>query len=138
MASHVDPVRYPVKSTFAAGITALLSLYAVFNFYAEPTDQAKAFRDQMQVQERRFEGLKREMPRLAVAGYFSDLGDSPEVFLVAQYEMAPTVLVDNLKQEWVVGNFFKPVDYAAFASAHHLTLVKDSSNGVVLFRRGGQ
>jgi len=62
----------------------------------------------------------------------------PGVFLAAEYALAPTVLADERHNAWVVGDFYKPTDYSEFSRAHNLTLVKDFSQGVVLFRKAGK
>ncbi len=131
-------LRYPIKTVFAVGIAAAFSLYATFAFFGEQADRNKDLDPYMiEIQERRFADLKRELIRIPVAGYVSDVGDSaPAAFLTAQFVLAPTVLADGVSRQWIVGNFSSPRNYAEYAKAHQLTLVKDFSNGVVLFRRG--
>jgi hypothetical protein len=131
-------VRYPIKTIFAVGIAAAFSLYATFDFYGEQAGRNKDIDPYMiEIQERRFADLKRELVRIPAAGYVSDVGDSaPAAFLTTQYVLAPTVLADGTSQQWIVGNFSSPRDYAEYAKEHQLSLVKDFSNGVVLFRKG--
>ena len=128
---------YPLKTVLGVATAAILSLYSAFETYSEQADRNKAAADSyhMEVQQKRFEGLKQELRGIAVAGYFSDMDSVPGIFLAAEYALAPTVLADDSHNEWVVGDFYKPTDYAEFGRAHNLTLVKDFSQGVVLFRR---
>jgi hypothetical protein len=129
--------RYPIQTILGVAIAAILSLYSVFETYSEQADRNKAAADSyhMEIQQKRFEALKPELQGVAVAGYFSDMDSVPGVFLAAEYALAPTVLADERHNEWVVGDFYKPTDYAEFGRAHNFTVVKDFSQGVVLFRR---
>ena len=128
--------HYPVKTLLGVGIAALLSFYGAFAFYGEQTDRNKILADRYQIGplETRFEVLKRELPAVRVVGYISD---EPKFFLYTQFVLAPVLLVEDPQQEWVVGNFAKPHDFVEFGRMHKLTLVKDYSSGVVLFRKAG-
>ncbi|HKX00630.1 MAG TPA: hypothetical protein VJN43_23015 [Bryobacteraceae bacterium] len=133
----METVRYPIKSLLGVGAAALLSLYGAFAFYGEQStrNQVSADKYMIGIQEMRFETMKRELPRVPRLGYISDITTQPAVFLSAQYALAPALLVDSPREEWLVGNFSKPMDYAEFGRARKLVLVKDYSNGVVLYRR---
>ena len=107
-----------------------------------PSPQPDAYKvdDQME----RFRPLIADMPRVASAGYISDLpltstGGSA-AFFTAQYAIAPVLIEDESKKqhEWAVGNFSKPVDFAALGRPLGLTVFKDFGNGVILFRRAAK
>jgi hypothetical protein len=90
----------------------------------------------------RFEGLRKSLPASGVAGYLSDqtFGDTQSVgeFLLAQYSLAPVVIVNNTNQSLVVGNFHTPnLDPAMYAS-RGLVPVVNLGNGAWLFRRAGK
>lgn len=89
----------------------------------------------------RFGDIKTALPARGVVGYIAEPrgkelhgGDYYRKFHLAQYALAPLILVDTPDRELVVGNF---------ASGAHapqlpgLTLVQDYGNGVMLLRRGG-
>jgi len=131
-------MEIPVKTLLGVSAACVLSLYAAFSFYMEQTARNKAAADPYMIgaAEARYGAVKRELPPNTVAGYVSDLSQ-PAILAAAQYGLAPVLVVDNANREWVIGNFSKPLDYAEFGRARQLTLVKDFSNGVVLFRRTG-
>ncbi|MBI2679770.1 MAG: hypothetical protein HYX25_02040 [Candidatus Solibacter usitatus] len=119
----------------AAGV---LCIYAAFSFSMAQQERNLASSDPYKIgaQEERFAALKRELPANSVVGYVSDVSQ-PAVLSAAQYGLAPVLVVDNARREWVVGNFSRPLDYAEFGRARQLTLVKEFSNGVILYRKSG-
>jgi hypothetical protein len=131
-------LHYPIRTTAGLGVAVLLSLYASLSFYDAQTERNKASSDPYRIaaQEQRFTALKRSLPANTVLGYVSDL-QQPAILSAAQYWLAPFVIVDDAGREWVLGNFTRPLDYAEFGKKRKLTLVKDFSNGVVLFRKAG-
>jgi hypothetical protein len=133
----MEIVRYPVKSLIGLGIAAALSLYAGLDFYGAQSDLNKVQRDPYQIanQEKRFEALKRELPTGELVGYVSDLAPDPAIILSAQYVLAPLLFVNLPPHGWVIGNFSRPTDYAAFGRARGLTVVKEFPSGVILYRK---
>jgi len=129
--------RYPIKSLLGVGIAAMLSLYGVLDFYGNQTELNRVQQDPYKIaaQEKRFEELRRELPPLALVGYLTDMKPDPAIFLGVQYALAPALLVAQPSSDLVVGNFSRPLDYAEFGRARGLILVKDFSNGAVLFRK---
>lgn len=117
-------------------IATLLSLYATVDFYGKQIELNKTQKDAYQIgaQELRFAALKRQLGPDTVAGYLSDVAD-PGILLSAQHALAPVMLVDNAPYQFVVGNFSRPMDYAAFGRERKLVLVRDFGNGVILFRK---
>jgi hypothetical protein len=91
----------------------------------------------------RFEPVLSRFPISAELGYITDLtpsGAYSAAFLAAQYALAPRQLVmlgPRTRPEWVLGNFTKPLDFAAAGAAQGYELSSDLGNGVVLFRRRG-
>jgi hypothetical protein len=90
----------------------------------------------------RFAPLLERVPAGAKLGYLTDLDPSQPAytaaFLAAQYAVAPRMLfLDVAKEnpEWAVGNFSKPLDFAAAGSAQGYETVADLGNGVVLYHR---
>jgi hypothetical protein len=102
--------------------------------------------DEISGYERRFEPLKSVLPSHGVVGYLghpdpatASPDDVPATahlhfrrFLLAQYALAPVLLVDSTEPELVVGNFDPgpaPAPPAGFRVAW------ESGHGLVLFRR---
>lgn len=89
---------------------------------------------------RRFEPLRRTLPAHATVGYESDLEDSlsdrEEVkrFYLAQYALAPVILVAGTTRELVVGNYRDP-SRCRLCRSNDFVLAKDFGNGVMLFRK---
>ena len=130
--------RYPIKTVVGLSLAVLLSLYSAWSFYGAQAGRNQGSSDpyKLAAQEQRFTTLKLALPANTVLGYVSDL-QQPAILSTAQYWLAPFLVVDDPHLEWVVGNFTRPLDYAEFGRARQLTLVKDFSEGVVLFRKAG-
>ena len=145
MPSPKQIVRYPSWLTAGIGGVVLLSLFTAVQSYRSADAYARAYQDpyMIQAQPERLREAVRYLPDKAVIGYLSDLpfdavaGQSAHFGIM--YALAPRLVTRSAdSHEWVVGNFSHPLDYAAAGREHHLELVKDFGNGVVLFRRRPQ
>ena len=88
----------------------------------------------------RFEAARRVLPQRGTVAYLSDLPESTGgiPYMAASYALAPLLVVPaekNPAAAWAVGNFSHPVDYAAAGAPYGYTIVSDSGNGVVLYRK---
>ena len=130
-------VCYPLRTLAGLCISAILSLYGALQFYGEQREQDQIQPDPYKLidQERRFAPVRKIVPPDALVGYVSDLATDSTLLLTAQYALAPRLLVKNPTSDWVIGNFARPQDFAAFARAHGLTMVKEFPDGVILFRK---
>lgn len=82
------------------------------------------------------------LPEEGEVAYLTDVGvettAGTAAFLTAQNALAPRLLVKaNAKPAplWAVGNFSKPADFEAFGRERGYELVRDTGNGVVVYRR---
>ena len=126
-------------------MVALLSLWGIRDFYNDTEDYVLP-RDPYGValQQTRLQSAISSLPAVRMVGYFKEPSpdDSfPGGFrrLGAQYAVAPRALVlqDQSPQEWVIGDFSQPMDFARFAQARGLHVVKVLADGIVLFQRNG-
>jgi len=130
-----------MRVTAAILVAALLCLWGVSQTYALETDYQRQNADPYQISAafQRLEPLRAAVPEDAVLGYVTDTetGSAVEsaMFLAAQYVLAPRLLEKNVTHEWVLGNFTRPADFAAFGKTKSLRLERDFGGGVVLFRR---
>ncbi len=89
--------------------------------------------------EKRFDALRRMLPPRGVVGYISDdtndVEDSKARLFVAQYALAPLIVVRSLDYGLVVGNFRKPVDKTRLFRDYGLIVAKDFGNGTFLLER---
>jgi hypothetical protein len=107
---------------------------------------ARSGADEISAYERRFDRLRRALPSTGVIGYLgspdpagpaSEAGPSPALqhfrrYLLAQYTLAPLLLVEDTTQALVVGNFepgAPPAPPAGFETAGEF------GDGLLLFRR---
>jgi hypothetical protein len=109
---------------------------------------SRSGQDEISTYERRFDELRRALPARGVVGYLGapePTGPSPAEadaaallhfrrYLLAQYSLAPLLLVEDSEAELVVGNFHAGAVPPAPAG---FRLVRDFGDGVVLFRRTG-
>lgn len=107
---------------------------------------ARASQDDVSANERHFAALRPLLPAHGLIGYLSDpepIGATPrdsnaaalhqfKQYLLAQYALAPALLVRGIEPEFVVGNFDPGTTPTAPAG---LMLVRDFGDGLVLFRR---
>jgi len=133
----MENLRYPLRTIAGITVSALLSIYGALQFYGEQQERNRLQPDPYKLvdQERRFAPVREMVPPDALVGYVSDLTEQPALIRTAQYVLAPRLLVSRPASDWVVGNFAWPQDFAAFARAHGLILVKEFPDGVILFRR---
>jgi hypothetical protein len=104
--------------------------------------------DEISAYEHRFEELRSVLPTGRVVGYLGHpdpTGPTPREanaaallhfrrYLLAQYALAPVVLIESTEPEFVVGNFDPGARIPAPAG---LRVMRDFGAGVVLFRRSG-
>ncbi len=138
MASNRTFVTAAALAVAVLGAAGALTSYQVSAQYAQQyPDAYGAERAQA-----RFAPLLERVPASAMLGYLTDLDASQPAyapaFLAAQYALAPRALIllgGKEEPELAVGNFSKPLDFAAAGEARGYALVEDLGNGVVLFRR---
>jgi hypothetical protein len=105
--------------------------------------------DDISQYERRFEGLRSALPRRGTIGYVGSPEPTPWTpgvenptalqhfrrYLLAQYTLAPLLLVKRTDPDLVIGNF-EPGQVPP--PPEGFVLDKDFGNGIVLFRRAPQ
>lgn len=141
-------VSWPVIRTRVA--LALVLLYAAVSsvlWLQEAAEwPARASQDEISANEHRFAALRAELPVRGVVGYLGHpevTGPTPRDsnatallhfrrYLLAQYALAPALLIESTEPEFVVGNFDPGTAPSAPDGLH---LVRDFGDGVVLFRR---
>ena len=138
-------VRYPFWLTAGIGGVIFLCLGTAFQSYRSGDAYARAYQDpyMINVQPERLREAGRYLPDKAIMGYLSDLPLDATAGQAAYFgvmnALAPRLVTRSAdSQEWVVGNFSHPLDYAATGREHHLEVVKDFGNGIVLFRGRAQ
>ena len=107
---------------------------------------AQASQDAISANERRFAAMRPLLPAQGLVGYLSDpkpTGATPfdsnaaalhhfRRYLLAQYALAPALLVEGTEPEFVVGNFDSGTAPIAPAG---LRVVREFGDGLMLFRR---
>ena len=58
--------------------------------------------------------------------------------MIAQYCLAPVILVNSTEPEVIVGDFSTVESGARVISAQHLVVTRRFENGVCLLRKGGK
>jgi len=129
---------------------ALVLLYALASGAAwlklAASAAGRAAPDEISTYERRFQEVRAALPARGVVGYLGrtdSAGLTPaereaaslrdfKHYLLAQYALAPVVLIESTEPDFVVGNF----DSGKAPSAPPgFRLERDFGNGLVLFRR---
>lgn len=87
----------------------------------------------------RYDELKRMKVLPDQVGYIGDRKpkdlQSVMAFMLTQYTLAPVVVEQSVAHEVVIGNYYSTPPSAEELRTHHLSVVKDFNNGVVLYRR---
>jgi hypothetical protein len=129
---------------------ALVLLYALASGAAwlklAASTTGRSAPDEISTYERRFQGVRAALPARGVVGYLGrtdPAGRTPaereasslldfKRYLLAQYALAPVVLIESTEPDFVIGNFDRgkaPSTPAGFR------IERDFGNGLVLFRR---
>jgi hypothetical protein len=130
----------------AAGLVLLYSAASGFGRARRALEHRSLAQDEITAYEDRFQSLRHTLPSSGVVGYLGDpaLGsdDGEESkqtallhfrrYLLAQYALAPLLLVENTDPELVIGNF-EPGTPARVPPG--FAVARDFGDGVVLFRR---
>jgi len=123
---------------------AALTVFAGMNSYQLSARYAEQFPDAYGVGRAfiRFAPLAERVPVTAQIGYITDLDPNSAAyqaaFLAAQYALAPRELIfpgPGAAPGIALGNFTKPMDFAAAGAAQGYDLTADLGNGVVLFHK---
>jgi len=146
-----------VRAGSWAGARAWIAVLAVLLYAAASTFKwvhlatarsARTGPDQISAYERRFDQLRRVLPSRGVVGYLGHPqltgSSSAEAkaasllhfrrYLLAQYSLAPLLLIEGTDPEVVVGNFDPEAVYPA---PDGFRVTGDFGDGVILFRRSG-
>jgi hypothetical protein len=137
-----------------AGARAWIAVLAVLLYAAASTFKwvhlatARTGPDQISAYEHRFDRLRQVLPSRGVVGYLGHPqltgSSSTEAkaasllhfrrYLLAQYSLAPLLLIESTNPEVVVGNFDPEAVYPA---PDGFRVTGDFGDGVILFRRSG-
>jgi hypothetical protein len=125
-------------------VTANVQLFRA----AYTTPHPPSGQDAVSLYDKRFDELRKDLPKDARIGYITDLPpqniltlanpSAIQALYMAQYSLAPVIVDIGAARTLVVGNFFIPRDLTYEISDHKLSLIKDYGNGVFLFRKAGR
>lgn len=85
--------------------------------------------------ENNFERIKRILPPVGVIGYYSNNKYDARTFCLARYTLSPRIIVQNIEQSFVIGNFSRFTDPGEFAKAHNLSILETVDKNIVLFKK---
>lgn len=126
-------------------LLALVSLASSALLLRETEPIARGMgKDEITLYLRRFEALRKALPAHATVGYETDsedlLQDPGDVkrFYLAQYALAPVILVAGVDQDLVIGNYQDPGSNCRICRSKNFVLLADLGNGLVLFRKAAR
>jgi len=132
---------FSTRLKVSVAVAAILSVWGVFEYFSFESDYQKQTHDPYAIvaQADRLDGVRKVTSENAVLGYLTDAEPgsviASAIFSGAQYVLAPRLLQPGASQDWVLGNFTRPADFAAVGHGHGLRVEQDFHNGVVLFRK---
>ncbi|HEV3331549.1 MAG TPA: hypothetical protein VG096_11240 [Bryobacteraceae bacterium] len=144
MSREPERVRYPARIVVGIAVAILLCLWGVFQSYAFESEYQRQSPDPYQIsaQFMRLAPVLSTLPENTVLGYVTDAeaGSTSDSALLAsaEYVLAPRLLTRGTNHDWVLGNFTRPADFAAFGKSLGLRMQQDCGNGVVLYRKEHQ
>ena len=128
-------------------IFLLVLLPGLPQILSKPGEWMRAMpQDAIVARDKRFAELRRALPSHGTVGYVTDgpldrpLGDGRvhSVLMIAQYCLAPVILVNSTEPEIVVGDFSSAESGEQVISAQHLVVTRRFENGLCLLRKGGK
>lgn len=144
--SAPSPLWARARIGLAAGLVLLYSAASGLAWVRRAVEHRGFAQDEITAYENRFQALRRALPSSGVVGYLGDpalgSGDAEQSkrtallhfrrYLLAQYALAPILLVENTDPELLIGNF-EPGMPARVPPGFAMT--REFGDGVVLFRR---
>jgi hypothetical protein len=139
-----DSVNRKAAVTAVCLAVTVLAIFAAMNSYQVSARYSEQYPDAYGAgrAQLRFAPLIERVPATARIGYITDLEPSQDAysaaFLAVQYALAPRQLIvvkQGQTTELAVGNFSKPVDYAAAGATLGYEVAGDFGNGVILYKR---
>jgi hypothetical protein len=145
----------PIFARAAVGLVVALGVAGAVNYHIDADALNRPYADPwatriIATDQERFRGVVATVPEEAVVGYVSDLPNHRSgailkadawtigVFSAAAwYALAPRLVIPDAEpqtQDWIVGNFSRPVDLARIESENRIRMVRDFGSGVVLFK----
>jgi hypothetical protein len=129
------------KGQLGTILAVVLSLWGAIEFIGLERSWNTEFHDPYLIaaQHQRFEGVRQLIPADAVVSYASDLQPGSVVwsaaFNGAQYVLAPRLLEEGFKREWLLVNYSQPADFAALGQQHGFRIELDFGGGVLVMRK---
>jgi hypothetical protein len=144
MAGDREQVRYPARVVAGIAAAILVCLWGAFQSYGTESAYQRQSPDPYQISAQflRLGPVLSAVPENAVLGYVTDAeaGSVVDSALLAsaEYVLAPRLVTRGANHDWVLGNFTRPADFAAFGKGLGLRMQQDCGNGVVLYRKEPQ
>ena len=137
-ASNATP-KLPGRVVRVSALVLLVCAALLTNFekLMELWDLPPSNVGEMAQRDQRFEPLRGALPKRGMVGYVSDAKDEVERetrLMLAQFSLAPVILVSGTEQVPIVGDFSNPNSLGP-ALDPKLTVLRDFGNGVVLLGR---
>jgi hypothetical protein len=132
------------KRQWGAAVAVALSLWGAIEFVRLERIWNTEFHDPYLIagQHERFEGARQLLPPDAIVGYITDLEPNSvgwsAAYNGAQYVLAPRLLEEGVKRDWLLVNYSKAADFAAIAQQNGFRIERDFGNGVLVMRRDGR
>ena len=137
------PLQFPFRVQAAVALAAALSLWGAVEHFGFETEYQKQSRDPYRIaaQAERLQGVRAATSDNAILGYITDAEPgsvtASAMLNAAQYVLAPRLLRQDAGQDFTLGNFTRPADYAAAGAKYGLRVERDFGAGVVLYRKEG-
>jgi hypothetical protein len=127
-------VPYDFRPVVRNGMILALSITCLFSSY-RLLEHARG-QEKQGLDERRFDDIRKMLPKQGVIGYFSDAQGDVGRYYSTQYALAPLVVDNSTDHHFVVGNLSDA--HSAIPANRDWVLVRDFGNGFVLIENRGR
>jgi hypothetical protein len=141
MARPPQQPAYPPRIVTGVIVTCVICVFGMLQFSSAESAYQHQTHDpyMIEAQLTRFAPLASAVSQNATLGYLTDAqaGTTADsvLFTSTMYALAPRLVERGVTHDLVVGNFTRPLDFAAVGQSNGLHLQQDFGNGVVLFRK---
>jgi hypothetical protein len=141
MKIDIGAVNYDTRVKLSALVLLVLTASYTNLSYTRDNrgfDRRSIGKDEVTMYDRRFEELRKALPKRGLVGYVHDQTDEVETikaYYLTQYALAPIMVVHGIEPDLVVGNFSYPSEETGKSVPDDLIPIQNFGNGVILFRK---
>lgn len=138
---NIGAVNYATRVKMSALVLIVLTAFCTNLSHTRNNrslDRHAIGKDDVTIYDKRFEELRKVLPKRGLVGYVHDQTDelkTIQAYYLTQYALAPIMVVHGVEPELVVGNFSYSSAETEKSVPDNLIPIQNFGNGVILFRK---